>query len=223
MSRIVHGGVFLILSCLPGVGQDHSHQAVHEDSVTATARVVGQRYCHVDSESFAVIMDVDLELMNSTDQPVIVSRHVEPFAIRVAKNMEEAKRGDFEYEPNFDYFTSGKEPPVPTLGKAPDSKNFAVLAPGTSYVTRTSASVFGFQETAKSRRGLLARGTHVFQLGVDLWPYHWPYFDRDINPKDISERWREYGHLAVGTVEPDFTPFSIPDKFRNPPCPAAKH
>jgi len=223
MSRIECFGLFLILCCIPGPAQDHPEQAVPEGPLIVNARVIAQRYCHVDPEAFSVFMDVDLRFTNTTDQPVILSRHVEPGGARVARDVEAAKLGDFEVEPSGDYFPVTL-PPVPKFGAAPDSKDFVVLAPHASYETRVSSGVIGILDAAKAKKGsgFIARGTHVLQIEVDLWPFGWPYFVGEVDAQKTSERWRAYGHLATGTIDTDFAPFTIPEKFPNPQCPQPK-
>jgi len=158
--------------------------------------------------------------LDVSEHPVILAKRVEsPPIVRAAKTIEDAEKGDFEYDPNVDYFPT-ELPPSPRFGEKPDEEHFITLAPEQSYEARVISGVFGATVAAKARKGsgLLAKGSHVLQLGVGAWPYQWPYFASSTDVKELSERWIKYGHLASGFVYSDFVPFAIPDTFDNPPC-----
>lgn len=196
-------------------------QATNQDrDLSLRAEIIKQSYCHVDDESFSVRIDIRLRFANVSDHSVVLSKRIEkPPIVRVAKNVEDAVSGDFEYDPHPDYFTS-ELPRSPRFGEKPDAKYFVTLAPGNSYEVRSSSGVIGATSAARAHRGsgLLAQGTHVLQLGVGTWPYEWPYFESSTDVKQLSERWSKYGHLANGLIYSDFVSFTIPDKFDNPPC-----
>src|SRR5579864_5107641 len=120
------------LASCPDQPQQVTKGVTTESGLTLSARVVGQRYCHVDPEAFSVFMDVSLRFTNVTNQPVILSKNVEAGVVRVAKSIQAAKNGDVEVEPSPDYFPS-KLPSAPRFGKVPDPKDFVVLASGASY------------------------------------------------------------------------------------------
>jgi hypothetical protein len=191
--------------------------------LSVKAEIITQSYCDVDEESFTVRMDIKLRFTNVSEHPVILAKRVEnPPIVRAARTIENAEKGDFEYDPNVDYFPT-ELPPSPRFGEKPDEEHFITLAPEQSYEARVVSGVFGATVAAKARKGagLLAKGSHVLQLGVGVWPYQWPYFASSTDVKELSERWIKYGHLASGFVYSDFVAFAIPDTFDNPPCKAA--
>lgn len=196
------------------------HQEV---DLSVKAEIITQSYCHVDDESFAVRMEIKLRFTNVSDHPVILAKLVEsPPIVRAARTTADAQKGDFESNPNVDYFVS-ELPPSPLFGEKPDAEHFVTLPPEQSYEATVISGVLGATAAAKARKGsgLLANGNHVLQLGVGTWPYQWPYFANRTNVKSLSERWSRYGHLANGFVYSDFVTFTIPNKFDNPPCEAA--
>jgi hypothetical protein len=170
-----------------------------EGDLSLSADIVTQRYCHVDDEAFTVKMEV-----------------------RAAKTVQDAEEGNFEYDPNVDYFP-GDLPESPRFGEKPDTEHFVILTPHQGYEVTVASAVLGAVVTTKSRKAsvLLAKGTHVLQLGVGTWPYQWPYFKSNTDVNRLSERWRNYGHLATGHVYSDFVNLTIPGEFDNPPCETA--
>jgi len=183
------------------------------DGLAVSAQVVGQNYCHVDLESFAVRMSVKLRFVNVSDRPVILWRKIEsPSIVRVAPSVEAGEAGEFEYAPNVDMFTK-EAPSRPSFAESPDAKLFVVLAPGGAYKATVPSGVFGTMKPVGGR-GLLARGAHVLQLGVSTWPYSSPPDE----VRRLAAAWSRYGHLATGIVYSGFIPFTIPKKFKNPPC-----
>src|SRR5689334_1177249 len=144
--------------------------ARHQGDLSVSLEIVKQSYCHVDLDSFSVKMDVKVRFKNVANQPVILSRQIKsPRIIRVSKSVEAAKNGNVEYEPHIDEFTR-EIPSLPKFGNLPDAHRFIVLKPGESYEVTVPSGVFGTMKPAGGR-GLLARGTHVLQLGVSTWPY----------------------------------------------------
>jgi len=71
----------------------------------------------VDDEAFTVRMDIKLRFTNVSEHPVILAKWVEsPPIVRAARTIEDAEKGDFEYDPNVDYFPT-ELPPSPGLAK----------------------------------------------------------------------------------------------------------
>jgi hypothetical protein len=188
--------------------------------LSVKAEIITQSYCHVDDEAVIVRMDIKLRFTNVSEHAVILAKRVEsPPIVRAARTIDDAEKGDFEYDPNVDYFPT-ELPPSPEFGKKPDEEHFVILVPQQSYDARVTSGVFGATVAARAGKGsgLLAKGSHVLQLGVGVWPYQWPYFATTTDIKELSERWSKYGHLAYGFVYSDFVAFVIPDTFDNPLC-----
>lgn len=181
-------------------------------ALTAMAIVDKQTYCHSDNTSFVVNMDVSVHLTNTSNSTLILSKRIgSPPVVRVAKNSEAAKAGQYEYAPNMDTFY-GETPAVPVFGDAPSAEDFVRLAPGESFDARIQTGVFGTKE-ATSGHGLVSRGTHVLLLGIDTWPYRY-----DIT-QGLRTKWAQFGELQTELVYTNFVPFTIPEKFKNPRCP----
>jgi hypothetical protein len=232
MIKVFYCVLFATLCWWWGISEDRSsqvllhealretNQAAQQNDLSVNAEIAKQSYCHVDLETFSVEMEVKLRFTNVSDHTVILSRRIEsPAIIRVAKTVRDAEKGDFEYAPNPDYFPN-KLPSAPQFGKSPDPKRFVILALKESYESTVISGVFGAVDAAKARKGkgLLAKGDHVLQLGVDTWPYQWPHFTASADVQDVAAKWRTLGHLATGRVVSDFVHFTIPEDFKNPPC-----
>jgi hypothetical protein len=186
--------------------------AVHVD-------VVNQSYCHVDDESFVAFLNLRLQFINSSDHAVILSRKIEPPPIvRAARDVQSGEKGEFLFAPEA-HFTVGRLPKSHSFGDVPDTKLFVLLAPGEKFETVVSANVFGANEATKNKKGLLAKGSYVLQVGAYTWPYEWPFLDAKTSSQELKQRWIKYGDLATGVVYSDFASFTLPQHFKNPPCP----
>lgn len=199
----------LIFSRSPSLRQPPDPES---SPLTATFEILGQTYCHVDDESFAVKMDVRLHLRNASSENLILSRRIDsPDVVRVAKSVEAGEAGQFESALNPDTFLIDK-PQDPKISDSPSADYFVVLSPGERYEFKSSAFVQGTRQPT-SRQQLVSRGEHVLQLGISTWPY---YGYSDV--QGLKTRWAKFGDLVVGTVYTDFIPFHIPDRFKAPPC-----
>jgi len=189
-------------------------------SLTARVSVIGQSYCHVDDESFAANLKLRVTFSNNAEHIIILSRKIEsPTIVHVALSAEAGENGNFVYSPDA-HSTVAQLPKGPRFGGTPNPKLFVLLRPGEQFETKVSVPVFGASDTAIAKRGgLLAKGSYVLQVGLQTWPYEWPYFSAEASAQDIKKRWMKYGHLAVGTVYSSFAPFTLPEHFETPRCP----
>lgn len=189
--------------------------------ISIKAQVLKLSYCHSDWETFSVRIIIKLRFINVSDRNVILSRKIETSGlVRVARTVDDAQKGNFEYNPDFHYAVA-ELPNSPRFGRHPDPKHFILLAPRESFETTVETGVIGAMETAfaaKLKAAIVPRGDHVLQLGVDTWPYHWPNFTPSSDSHELSRRWAAIGTLVTGTVITDFVPFTIPEEFKNPPC-----
>jgi hypothetical protein len=177
-------------------------------------KVVAQTYCGGGSDLFSVSMKISLRFTNLSNRPVILARKIPgPLAIRVAKNPEALRIGRFEYNPSIDPAVA-ELPKSPLLGNTPDSKYFSILPPGETFETRISTVIFG---TQTRKKGSVGKGKHVLQLGLETWPYQWPWYT-PVDASKLAGRWSEYGHLITGNVYTEPVPFIIPEKVRVEPC-----
>jgi hypothetical protein len=188
---------------------------------TVHAEVVRQSYCHVDDEAFSAFLDLRLRFTNTSDHSMILARTIEsPPIVRVARNLEAAQRNDFLYAPNSDFFVADI-PDAPPVGEAPDPKLVVLLPAGAGFETVVQTAVVGANDAAKATKGtgLLAKGSYVLQVGIDTWPYEWPYFRSKTDSHELRRRWTKYGDLVTGLVYSDFAPFTLSERFKDPRCP----
>jgi hypothetical protein len=190
-----------------------------EKGLAVVADVVEQTYCQIDDEAFAVRMTIKLRFNNVSDRPLILARTIEnPPIVRVAKNARDAQHGHLEYDPYIDYFPTTL-PSAPRFGDGPDEQYFITLLPQQTYEATVTSELLNNQHgRAPNRTWLVPKGSHVLQLGINVWPYQWPYFDSPVSSQQLSRRWSKYGHLATGWVYSDPVPFTIPEQFDNPWC-----
>ncbi len=191
-----------------------------ENLITIHAEVLRQSDCHVDDEAFTASLALRLKLTSSSSNPVILARKIEAPIVRVARSVEKGQRNEFLLAPD-PHFAVADLPDAPYFGEKPDHRVFVILSHGESFETIVQSGVFGANDPAIAGKGsgLLAKGSYVLQLGVMTWPYQWPWFSSDTKPDELTLRWRKYGELATGLVYSDFAPFTLPEHFKNPPCP----
>ena len=168
----------LLLLFMGGLGLAQQAKAQIDDAVArpiekllaAHVEVVNQSYCHVDDESFVAFLNLRLQLINSSDHPVILSRKIEPpLVVRAARDLQSGEKGEFIFAPEA-HFTVARLPKGPSFGDAPDMKLLVLLAPKEKFETVVPAEVFGANDAAKSY-GFLAKASCVLQVGVSTWPY----------------------------------------------------
>ena len=181
--------------------------------------VKGQKYCYPDDLGPIAYLDFGLTFTNVSRQAVILSRKIQPPLIaRVAKSVDAANAGNYEWDPNTDSFVD-KLPAAPSFGKRPDPKRFIILAPSESYEVTSRSAFFGAVNLAAAGkiRGMSPGGSYVLQVAVGTWPYEWPYF-APTDTRAQAERWNKYGNLAYGLLYSEFAPFHVPEKFENVRC-----
>jgi hypothetical protein len=212
----------VVLCAVLGRSQDKSDYGVVPPlDLSLTLEITNQSYCHVSDEDFMVNMEVRLRFTNVSDHNVILSRKIEnPSIVRAATTLDAGKNHDFEYDPIVDFFTAKMPPDAPRFGKTPDLKYFIILAPKETYETTVQSGIATLQYGY--RKGLLSKGDHVLQLGVNMWPYDWPYFTARTDKDVLSKRWASYGRLETGFIYSEFLPFTVPETFENPPCESRK-
>jgi hypothetical protein len=182
------------------------------NALSAKVQILSQTYCHVDDDSFSVLLNVQVRFTNVSNQPVILSRRIENAeTARVATSNTAGELGQFESAPQTDRFVKENLPNPPVDGP-PNPEYFIILAPGQSYDTKISAAVPATRES-KAQHGLLSPGEHVLQLAVSTWPYYG--FE---DGGGLRRKWAQFGDLQVGLIYTSFVPFRIPVKFRNPRC-----
>jgi hypothetical protein len=191
-----------------------------ENLLSVHAEVLAQTYCHVDDQAFTASIELKLHFTNISGHAVILSRKIEsPNIVRAARDAEEGKNGTFIYSPD-PHFLVAKLPKSPSFQSAPDPKLFVILKPGESFDSVVYSGVLGAKSEATGgpTPGLLSKGNYVLQVGVETWPYDWPYFDAKVDPQELKHQWARYGELSTGLAYSDFVPLVIPEHFKNPRC-----
>lgn len=222
MKSLLHF-VALVAICSPLLSHQESQAPSvaqkTENALRVQATIMKQKYCRADAEVFRIDLDIKLRFTNIRDQPVILSKRIEnPTITRVAKSVDAAKHDNFAYDPNVDFFPT-ELASAPRFGETLDREHFVILNRGESYETTVSPYLFGTVKAKKHKgRGLLNKGIYVLQLGIDTWPYDWPFFARSNDVQQLSQQWSKYGHLVTQSIYSDFTPLTISQGSDSPPC-----
>lgn len=199
-------------------GESRGFSKTGEDDtrkIRVDGKVVTQTYCDARSSLYSVSMEISLRFTNLSDRPAILSRKLpSPSEVRVAKTPEALRSQMFEYNPNLDPAVA-RLPRSPSLGHVPDSRYFTILRPKESFEAQVSTVVFG---TQTGKKGFVEKGKHVLQLGMETWPYQWP-ISAPIDAHKLADEWSEYGHLVTGFLYTEPIDLTIPEDFKEPPCP----
>ena len=159
----------LLLLFMGGLGLAQQAKAQIDDAVArpiekllaAHVEVVNQSDCHVDDESFVAFLKLRLQLINSSDHPVILSRKIEPPpVVRAAGDLQSGEKGEFIFAPEA-HFTVARLPKGSSAfmsGASPNgwlqNRNLKTVVP---------AEVFGANDAPKSY-GFLAKAAACSKL-----------------------------------------------------------
>jgi hypothetical protein len=206
------------LNLAPPIGGRHIEQVEKlkggESRLRVDGKVREQSFCGGGPKLFSVTMKVGLRFTNLSKRPLILARNVQgPIAIRVAKDPEALRAGRFEYNPSLDSAVA-KLPDSPQFGNIPNLEYLCILPPGEVFKTQISAVIFGSQT---GKKGLVGKGKHVLQLGLEVWPYQWPWH-KPIDAAQLADRWKEYGQLITGNIFTEPIPFTVPARATVVPC-----
>lgn len=156
-------------------------------SLQLSTSIISQKYCTGDAELDGLRMKLLLHYTNTGQQPLILYKG-SSFVSRsmVSRNSEDAAAGRFEVNTSLTQVTDGSDVKVeaPTPGAL-----FVILAPGASYDTEESISVFAVREGVRRIEGAISSGEHVLQIEVPTWPA-----SNDLARK-LQDRWQQSGRL----------------------------
>jgi len=171
----------------------------------AVPELIGMRYCYGDVETFSIRLRLRVKYINRSATPVILDREIGKrwYGEKVARNLKDLAAGNYEYNPNVDWFFTDKDklPGRPsTHSPGPD---FAVVAPGQAFESEIEPTIIAQYDNLKAIPDLVRPGVHVFQMELSAWNH----------PGDASEfakSWRQFGDLATGVIRTELLQIRIP-------------
>lgn len=180
-------------------------------SLKAIPELVGTRYCYGDAEVYSIWLRLRVKYVNGTHRTLILDKEIGKawYGEKVARNLYDLAAGKYEYNPNIDWFFSGKDklPDTPNID-SPNS-DFVVLAPGEAFVSEIKADVVAQYENPKNFVGSVRSGVHVLQLELSAW-------NHPGEASAFAESWRKFGELVTGVVKTE------PLEIRIPPNPTVE-
>jgi len=158
-----------------------------EPSLQLSTSIISQKYCAGDAELDGLRMKLLLHYTNNGQQPIILYKGSSLVSrLMVSGSAEDAAAHRFEVNASLTQVTegSGVKVEAPTPGPL-----FAILAPGTSFDTEESVSVFAVRGDMRRIEGAISSGEHVLQIEVPTWPG-----SNDL-AKNLHDLWQGSGYL----------------------------
>lgn len=130
--------------------------------------IISQKYCAGDAELDGLRMNLLLHYTNTGQRPLILYKGSNFVSrLMVSPNQEDATARRFEVNTSLTQVTDGSD--VKVEASTPGAL-FVILAPGASYDTEESVSVFAVRDDARRIEGAINSGEHVLQIEVPTWP-----------------------------------------------------
>jgi hypothetical protein len=146
-----------------------------------------------------------VKYVNRTHKTLILDKEIGKawYGEKVARSLDDLAAGKYEYNPNIDWFFSGKDKlPDKPNSNSPNS-DFVVLAPGETFESEINASVVAQYENPKNFVGSIRPGVHVLQLELSAW-------NHPGEASAFAESWRRFGELVTGVVKTEPLEIRIP-------------
>ena len=181
------------------------HSAKEGQSIKAIPELVGTRYCYGDAEVYSVWLKLRMKYVNRTEKTLILDKEIGKawYGEKVALNLDDLVAKKYEYNPNVDWFFSGKDKLPSKPNSDSPSSDFVVLAPGETFVSEINATVVAQYENPKNFSGSIRAEVHVLQLELSAWNH----------PGEsalFAESWRKFGELVTGVVKTEPLDIRIP-------------
>jgi len=202
----IRTGPLLLLAILPLLLTAAVNTPTKDDQpLRAVPEFVGTRYCYGDAEVYSVWLKLRVRFVNRTDRTLILERAIGKawYGVKVARNLQRLAAGDYEYNPNIDWFSTKKnELPEQPRTDSPGA-DFVFLAPGGAFEKEINTEVFAQYENSKSFRGSIRPGVHVFQMELSAWSHPG-------KASEFADSWRKFGELVTGVIKTEPLEIRIP-------------
>jgi hypothetical protein len=178
-------------------------------SVAAILQLLSQQYCYADAETYSVLFHLRVHYINKTSETLILDKAIGDafFGEMVARSVDDLANGDYEYNPNNDFFPVHRDKFAgPPKSKSPGA-DFAILHTGQTFEKEGTFAVVAQYDGPKRIPGLINSGTHVLRLDLSAWPH--------VGKASEYERaWRQSGELVTGVIDTEPLEIYVPS---NPP------
>jgi hypothetical protein len=180
-------------------------QTTLDQPVKAVPELVGTRYCYGDAEVFSVWLKLRVTYINQSERTVILDKEIGKawYSEKVARTFEDLAAGKYEYNPDIDWFFTGKDK-MPDKPKADSpGADFVILPPRHTFENEINTGVVAQYENPKDFAGSIRSGAHVFQMDLSAW----------CHPGEASEfakSWRKFGDLVTGVIKTEPLEIHIP-------------
>jgi hypothetical protein len=125
------------------------------------------------------------------------------YSVKVARTLEDLHAGNYEYNPNIDWFFTDKDKlPDKPNAKSP-SQDFVILSPGQMFESEIDAAVVAQYENPKNFVGSIRPGVHVLQLELSAWSHTG-------ESSEFAKSWRKFGDLATDVIKTEPLEIRIP-------------
>src|SRR5215467_6985272 len=83
-----------------------SPQEAQDQPLSAVPELVGTRYCYGDAEVFSVLLKLRVKYTNRGQRAVILEKEIGKawYSVKVSRTLEDLHVGNYEYNPNIDWF-----------------------------------------------------------------------------------------------------------------------
>jgi hypothetical protein len=176
-----------------------------DQPVKAVPELVGTRYCYGDAEVFSVWLKLRVTYINQSERTVILDKEIGKawYSEKVARTFEDLAAGKYEYNPNIDWFFTGKDK-MPDKSKADSpGADFVILPPGHTFENEINTNVVAQYENPKDFAGSVRPGVHVFQMDLSAWSHPG-------NASEFAKSWRKFGDLVTGVIKTEPIEIRIP-------------
>lgn len=175
-------GFLLVSVALPEFPEGQPKEG---STLQLSLRPISVSFCLADDEVYAAQFDVELRYLNTTRDPVILSRS----ATTVIEVLVESADGS-STKLSFDVFYSDFY--AKPFGERPDSR-FAVLRPGASWRARSKFPVVVQMSGTADVKGAVRPGSHTLTVYVATW-------DRP-DAAQLKKKWTSTGKLSTEVIQ----------------------
>jgi hypothetical protein len=176
-----------------------------DQPVKAVPELVGTRYCYGDAEVFSVWLKLRVTYINQSERTIILDKGIGKawYSEKVARTFEDLAAGKYEYNPNIDWFFTGKDK-MPDKPKADSpGADFVILPPRHTFENEINTGVVAQYENPKDFAGSIRSGAHVFQMDLSAWSHPG-------EESEFAKSWRKFGDLVTGVIKTEPLEIRIP-------------
>jgi hypothetical protein len=175
------------------------------ESIAATPEIISQEYCPGDQDLYSIALTLRVTFRNNSGKALILDKKIGQawYGVTVARNKEDLAAGKYEYHPNIDWFFSGEDQIQEKPTSESPGPDFAILAPGQTFVTVIKTGVVALIDDTSHVVGGIHAGTHLFQMTLAAW-------NRPTKALGYESSWRRFGTVVTGTINTEPIELQVP-------------